>query len=796
MFRNYFKTALRNFTRNKAHSFINLAGLSAGMAVALLIGLWIWDELRYDQYNPNYNSVAQVMQNNHFGGTIETWESHPYPLGEELRTHYGRDFKQVVMSSWSSAQMLTAGDKHLMKTGRYMEPGAPDILGLTMLKGSRNALADASDILLSASAAKAYFGDADPVGKNMRLNNTLPVKVSGVYADLPNNSSFAGTDYVASWQLYYNSEKWIGEMTNPWGSNAFLVLVQLADNVSPEAASRDIALAKRSKVKPDEAAKMQPQLFLHPLRNWHLRAGFKNGVYAGNGRIEEVWLFGIIGVFVLLLACINFMNLSTARSEKRAREVGIRKAIGSMRGQLVTQFFSESVLIALFAFAVALVLAWLGLPFFNTVAGKNITLPWQQPLFWAAGIVFSILTGVIAGSYPALYLSSFRPVKVLKGTFKAGRLAAVPRQTLVVLQFTVSVILIIGTIVVFKQIQYARNRPVGYTREGLISLQPATKNIHNHFEAVKTELLSSGAIVNMAEASCPVTEVWSTNGNISWKGKDPALSAEFPHAGVSYEYGSTVGWQFSQGRDFSNTYASDSSAFVINEAAAKFMNLQHPVGETIQWGDRPFIIIGVIKDLVAGSPYEPVRPSLYSIAKLHDEVINLKINPAMGLHTALEKIEKIYKAYNPDAPFEFHFVNEAFNRKFGNEERTGKLAGFFAALAVFISCLGLFGMASFMAEQRTREIGVRKVLGASVTNLWRLLSKDFVVLVLIALVIAIPVSYYCMHGWLQQYSYRSSLPWWIFAAAAAGALAITLFTVSFQAIKAALANPVKSLKQE
>jgi putative ABC transport system permease protein len=417
-------------------------------------------------------------------------------------------------------------------------------------------------------------------------------------------------------------------------------------------------------------------------------------------------------------------------------------------------------------------------------------------LFWLMGIGFSFVTGLIAGSYPALYLSSFNPVKVLKGVFRAGRFAATPRKVLVVIQFTVSVVLIIGTIVVFRQIQFAKNRPIGYSRDGLITLQMSTSDIHTHFDVVKNELINSGAVVSMTEAGSPPTAVWSTNAGFDWKGKDPGQAVEFPNIDVSYDYGKTVGWQFKDGRDFSREFLTDSTGFVLNETAAKFIGLKNPVGEILKWDGTPYTIIGVIKDMVVESPYSPVRPTLFHISNSPGNVVIAKINPATNASAALSKIETVFKKYNPAQPFDYQFVDEAYARKFGDEQRTGKLAGFFATLAIFISCLGLFGMASFVAEQRTKEIGVRKILGASVINLWGLLSKDFVLLVFLSCAIAIPVGYYFLHTWLQKYEYRTEISWWIFAAAGTGALVITILTVSFQAITAAMANPVKSLRSE
>jgi sterol desaturase/sphingolipid hydroxylase (fatty acid hydroxylase superfamily) len=560
-----------------------------------------------------------------------------------------------------------------------------------------------------------------------------------------------------------------------------------------EKVSAKIRKVKMNRVTKEEAL-YKPEVFLHPMRKWHLYSDFKNGVNTG-GRIEFVWLFGLIGVFVLLLACINFMNLSTARSEKRAKEVGVRKAMGSLRKQLINQFFLESILVVLLAFVVSLGLVIVSLPYFNEVADKKTFIPWGNPVFWGVGLAFSLLTGLMAGSYPALYLSAFNPVKVLKGTFRVGRLASLPRKVLVVMQFTVSITLIIGTLVVFKQIEHAKNRPVGYNRNGLVSIG-YEEEVNKHYEAVRAELKSVSAIEEMTVATSPLTGNWNTNGGFDWEGKDPNLAVEFPNNAVSYEYGRTVGWTIKEGRDFSKAFATDSIAFIINEAAAQFLGFKEPVGQILRWRGKPYQIIGVVKNLLAESPYEPVQPSLFHIAKERENLLILRLNRHLSPQDALARAERVFKKYTPNVPFEYNFVDQEYAHKFSNEERIGKLATFFAVLAIFISCLGLFGLASFVAEQRTKEIGIRKVLGASVPNLWGLLSKDFLGLVLLSCVIATPLAWYGMSNWVQKYEYRTDIPWWVFGAAGTGALLITLLTVSYQAIRAARANPVKSLRSE
>jgi putative ABC transport system permease protein len=794
MIKNYIKIAWRNLVKSNGYSALNIGGLAVGMAVALAIGLWIWDEVTYDRYNRNYDRIAQVYQNQDFGGEIATWQTMPYPMGETLRREFPGDFKHVVMASWDFYFVLTSGDKHLKKLGKYMEPGAPEMLDLQMISGSRDALKDPSSIILSASAAKDFFGDQDPMGKTITLTKEEVFQVQGVYKDLPRNSIFSRVEYLMPFEAYTISRPWMKTQQNPWGNNSCLTYVQLADHADIDKVTAKIKDVRLNHLREDEK-RLKPALFLHPMRKWRLETSFKNGVVDG-GSIRYVWMFGIIGTFVLLLACINFMNLSTARSEKRAREVGIRKAVGSVRGQLIKQFFSESLLVVAISFVLSLMLVAVTLRFFNTVTGKEMHMPWGSPLLWLAGVGISVVTALIAGSYPAFYLSSFQPVKVLKGTFRAGRYAAVPRKVLVVAQFSISLVLIIGTMVVFKQIQFAQNRPVGYDRNGLVMFDVDTRPLMPHINALEAELLESGVITGLTGASSPITTVWSTQGDISWKGKPEDLAVDWPNTVVRQNYGKVMGWKFAGGRDFSKDFASDSSAVVINEAAASYMGMKNPVGETIRWNGGTWTIIGVIKDIIAESPYAPVRAALYNLDQHDISLITVRVNPKVSMQQALKQIEAAVHHYDPGAVFGYKFVDDDYATKFADEQRIGKLVGFFAGLAIFICCLGLLGMASFMAERRTKEIGVRKVLGASVLNLWGMLSKDFLVLVLISMCIAMPFAYYLMHGWLAAYQYRSAIPWWIFVAAGGGVLMVTLLTVSFQSLKAALMNPVKSLRTE
>jgi putative ABC transport system permease protein len=795
MLKNYLRVALRSLLRNRFSAAINIGGLAVGMAVATLIGLWIYDEVSFNTFSVNHKRIAAVLQNQNLSGGIETWWGEAMQLGPALRKEFPNQFKYVITGAGTD-ELLSYGDKKIKRSGAFYDPAVIDMFSMTMLKGDHLALQDPSAIVLSASMARDLFGDTDPMGKTVKLNNSNKdvLKVAGIYADLPLNSDWSDVFFLTSFQALVNMNGWTTTNKLEWGNSWFRTYVMLNDKADMAAASKAIKDVKFRYSPSDQ--RFNPVLFLHPLDRWHLYSDFENGVATG-GRIQYVRLFSLIGIFVLLLACINFMNLSTARSQKRAREVGIRKAIGSLRGQLIGQFFSESVLIALFSFVLALAMAQLLLPFFNQVSGKTLSIPWGQPLFWLTGIGFTVATGLIAGSYPALYLSSFQPIKVLKGSFRVGRLAALPRKALVVVQFTVSVILIVGTIAVFRQIQYVRDRPVGYTREGLLVANAQSSNIAQHFKAITDELKQTGLVSAVSGSQQDLTNSWSNNMGYKWEGKDPNLQESFFTNTVTPEFGNSVGWQIVQGRDFSSQLATDTDAFIINEAAVKYMNLRNPIGKIVRWGDNGvYTIIGVAKDMISQSAYSNANPMIFNLTKDRINKVNIRLAPSAGVHQAIAAIQAIFKKYDPENSFEYQFADEEFAKKFGDEERIGKLAGFFTLLAIFISCLGLLGLSAFVAEQRTREIGVRKVLGATVFNLWNLLSREFVLLVSISLLIGGPIAYWVMHNWLQNYAVHAALSWWIFALAAAGAIALTLFTVSFQAIRAALANPVKSLRTE
>lgn len=805
MIKNYVKIAWRNLIKNKVSSLINIGGLAAGIAIVLLNGLWVWDELSFNKYHANYDRIAQVITR---GTDVKDGpfvnNSLSYPLATALEKDHKDNFSHIVRTSWLQEYILAAGEEIVSRKGQFMDEGAPEMLTLQMLRGSRAGLKDPYSIMLCASAAKALFGDIDPVGRTVMMNNKTSLSVTGVYEDLPLNTQFKDVKFIGAWKLWETQNEWIGKRAaNDWNNGFIKLYTEIKPGTDLATVNKNISNTTQENIKGIEKFKEQVEqkvsVSLYPMNLWHL---YPNTIRESTtSPVRMVWLIGIIGIFVLLLACINFMNLSTARSEKRAKETGIRKALGSKRKHLIIQFFSESFFVVVLSFALACLLVTIFLPVFNHIADKEMKMVWGNPYFWLISIGFIFIISILAGSYPALYLSSFKPIKVLRGTFQAGRFAAIPRKTLVVMQFTISVALVICTLVIYRQVNFAKDRPVGYTREGLLMMKMKSEDFHGKYDLLRTSLLNTGMVAEMSESMGEVTEVRSSNNGFDWTGRNPAKEESMGTLAITHEYGKTVGWQFIAGRDFSRDYAGDSSGVVMNEAAAQYIGLTNPVGEIITWKWRdnapyPYKVLGVIRDMVMESPYRPVKPTLFFVKALNGKVdwINIRVKPGVGMSQALPKIEAVFKKIIPSAPFDYKFVDDEYAAKFATEERFGTLVAFFSILAIFISCLGLFGLSSFTAEQRTKEIGVRKVLGASIFNIWYMLSKDFALLVVISFLVAMPAAYYFMYNWLDNFPYRTTLSWWIFAASGMGAMFITLLTVSLQSIKAAVMNPVKSLK--
>lgn len=796
MIKHNFKISYRQMLRNKAYSFINVSGLAIGLVVAMLIGLWVQDELAFNKYHSNYESTYHLLRHENNGDERHTNSSLVTAMGTYISTNYPDMVERTVISrARTQNRVISNGDNKFRQIGLFMQEDAPGMLGLEMIRGTQDGLTDMTSIMLSESFANRLFGEEDPMNKLVKLDAGTDLLVTGVYKDIPNNSKFSDGKYISRVELVIGPDN-----MNTWGNYNVDIYLQLKPNVNPATIAKLINEAFKPNLN-DYARDTDMEFFLHPMKDWHLNSEWKNGQPVRSQAMSFVWLYGIIGLFVLILACINFMNLSTARSEKRAKEVGIRKTLGSLRKQLISQFYIESFLYSLLAFGLSLFLLFALLPWFNEVSGKAISAPWSSTQFWLSTSGFVLMTSLLSGSYPAFYLSSFKPIKALKGAFTGGKSASIPRKVLVVFQFTISIALIIGTITVNNQIQTAKERPVGYSPKGMLSIRPASPNVISKRKVIKEELLKTGMAVAVGNSNYPVTSTLGWNPGFTWDGMDPNFTKSFNTISISHGYGDAVGLKFIAGRDFSEELETDNRAIIINRSAMEAMKLENPVGTVVtynpNWREpRNYTIIGVVEDMIKGSPFDETSLSVMFLDEGFMQWLYIRLNPEASASQSIPAIEKVYHEVFPEAPFDYTFAEDDYNTKFEAEQRISSLAQFFSILAVFISCLGLFGLASYVAEQRTKEIGIRKVLGASVITLWKLLSKDFALLVLLACFISIPLSYSVLDGWLSGYAVRTELYWWIFAVGALGGLLITIITVSFQALKAAIANPVKSLRTE
>ena len=785
MFKNYFKIAWRNLFRNKAFSITNLLGLVIGITCTMLILFWVQDELTYDKFHKNYDNIHQVIANRDFKNEIFTDRNMVFPLSKSLETGYPQ-IKNAVVMTYGQSHTLTVGNTQLKKNGYTVGGRFFDMFSWKVLRGNAAAaITDPTSIVLTQSTAKAFFGDADPLNKMLKLDNDRDFKVAAVVADPPGNSSFQ-FDYVHAFNY---SDPGVQRNMNEWGNSSWNVFVQLEPGANIAQINKIIDDVKHKNSDGDKIS----TYFTFPMNKWRLYSDFREGKNIG-GMIEYVRLFTIVAVIILLIACINFMNLSTARSEKRAKEVGIRKTLGSLRRQLATQFFFESMILTVIAFVFAILAVYLLLPSFNLLVNKQLSLQLAQPFFWLTGIAIVLFTGIVAGSYPALYLSSFNPIRVLKGTFLAGKSGVIPRRVLVVGQFAISILLISATIVVYQQLNHVKNRDLGYSPNNLI-MMPNNTDLHRNYAAIKQELLNTGMIAGVTRSLSPITDIWWRSGAPDYEGKPANTNIIVCGQTVDTDYFSTLGIAMIEGRDFAGTPA-DSSSMILNKAAVKVMGLKNAVGMQMRYGGRNYTVIGVSDNVVMSSPYTPVEPMMLMFNPDPSNTVSMRLKPSVTPQKALAAIEGIFKKNVPAFPFEYQFVDEVFGRKFATEVLISKLTNIFAGLGIFICCIGLAGLASFTIEKRFREIGIRKVLGASVQQLLMLISKEFLKLVAIAFVIAVPVSWYLMDNWLENYEYRTNISWWLFGIVGVLILVLTLVVVSLNTLRAATANPVKSLRSE
>ena len=785
MIRNYLKTTFRNLWKNKGFTFLNIFGLGIGIACASLIFLWVEDEINFNNYFSNKENLYKIKDSQTYDGTTFTFDATPGPLAAGIKTEIP-GIKNTARASWGNQSLFSLGDKNIYERGMYVDSSFLKMFQLQFVQGNASkAFEQLHSLVITEKMAHKFFGNDNAIGKSLRVDNNTSSIVTGVISDLPESVSFQ-FDWLAPFKIFENQNNWL----QSWRNNGVLTYVELQPGADPKAINRKLYNYVQSKAE-DAEAKMS----VYPMSRWRLYDSWKDGKEVP-GRIKYVNLFSLIAWIILLIACINFMNLSTARSEKRAREVGVRKVLGAGKSKLVGQFIGESIILALISAVVAICATYVVLPAFNTLVEKQLSIRLFQPLHISALLAISLICGLVAGSYPAFYLSSFNPVAVLKGNrLKTNGSAGFIRKGLVVVQFTISIILIISTIIIYQQINHAKNRSLGYDKENLIYL-PLQGKLKEHFNAVKNDLVQTGIVKDAALSQSTILQLGSNTADFQWQGKDPDKQVLITVESVSPEYTSTMGMKLEKGRNFYSDIKSDSGNIIINQTLAKIIGGKNIIGSLITDGDNKFTVVGVIDDFVYNNLYSPSSPLILFPDTSGTNFLTIRLKKTSNVAGALEKVENVIKGNNPGFPFDYKFVDDQFDQFFKTEMLIGKLASVFAILAIFISCLGLFGLAAYTAERRTREIGIRKVLGASANGLAGLLSKEFLILVLISCLLAFPIAWWMMHNWLDSYEYRVSISWPIFLVSGLLAMLIALLTVSVQAIKAALANPIQSLRSE
>jgi predicted permease len=790
MIKNYFKTAWRNLIANKTHSFVNIAGLSIGVACSLLIFLWIQNELSVDAFHKNNTRLYKVFEREYYKDHIDGNYDMPGLLADEVKKNIPEVEDAIMMSEDNSEVALQAGKKILKVDGMAAGKSLFTMFSYPLLLGSpANALSAKENMAISEKTAKNFFGTPEKaIGKTIRFNNKREFIITAVFKDLPQNVS-RRFDYVISWEAFLDERPWMQE----WGNSGPQCFVLLSPNANAALVDKKFTHFLDTYNK-DQSDAYHIQLGLQKFDEVYLHNHFEEGKVAG-GRIEYVKLFSIIAVFILLIACINFMNLTTARSVKRAKEVGVRKAIGAVRFSLIRQFISESLLLAAFAVTIGLLLMILLLPLFNEVTQRQMQLPFDKLSFWLQILAITLITGFISGIYPAWYLSSFNPVKALKGTAKLSAGAVWFRKGLVVFQFVFSFVLITGTIVVSRQISFIQAKNIGYDKDNLIYV-PLEGDLVTKYSTFKTEAEKLQGIQSISRISDDPSDLDQQTTGVDWEGRQPDTKISFEHQGVGYDFVSTMKLSMADGRDFSKSFTTDNDGYILNETAVRDINYKNPVGKFITVNGNKGKIIGVIKDFNFRSLHEQIQPMILRFGEYdnHGSIL-LRIEAGKTKET-LAGITKLCKELNPAFPITYFFMDKEYWKLYQAEQVIGKLSNVFAGLAIFISCLGLLGLIMFTAEQRTKEIGIRKELGASVNSIIQLLSADLFKLVIIAVLIASPIAWWAMTGWLNNYAYKINISWWMFGLATALVVFITAFTISFQAIKAAMANPVKSLRSE
>jgi len=753
MVKNFFLVAIRNLTKNRLYSVINISGLAIGLVCTMLILLWVKDELSFDSFLPKSDRLYQVYVNAAFDGDITTWRSVPLPTYEEMKIA-DSNIKNSVVTGWGGDRLLFAQDTRIMKSGYYVSEEFLDMFQYPLLAGNaENVLDDPLSIVITESTAEALFGSEDPINKIVRVNDESDLKVTGILKDLPKTSSFQ-FDYLITWKLREQTDPWVLESKDNWGNYSFQIYIELNDASNESAVQNSIRDMLTEKGEDD----IKREFFIHPLLKWRLHSNFENGKSAG-GMNDYVQLFSIIAIFILVIACINFMNLSTARSEQRAKEVGIRKSVGSSRMELVFQFLGESLFITFISFTIAILFTLLILPYYNNLVDKQLMIDFSSSEFWIFFLSIVLFTGLISGSYPAFYLSSFKPVQTLKGKIQTGKNGTTPRKVLVILQFGFAIILMVGSVVIYQQIELVKNRQLGYDQENLISIE-LTDALDENYEVLKNELLSSGAVTSVTRSNSAITSITSNNF-LGWPGKPEEHRVIFSTITTEYDYAKTMGIEILLGREFSRDFKSDTAAIVINQAALDLMDLDDPLGTELDlWGDKR-TLIGVVENVLMGSPYQEVKP-MFLIMDDWGGVISVRLSKGNDIQTRMATVKSIFNDHNPAYPFDYSFVDVDYQKKFVTINLTQKLATIFSLLAILITGLGLFGLASFTAQQRTKEIGIRKVLGASIPSLVSMMSREFSTLVMVAFVFSAPLAWWLLEKYLNRYPIHVEINVWIF----------------------------------
>ncbi len=779
---------VRNLFKNGFYSFINIAGLAIGITCSILILLWVADETSFDKFHPKSDRLYQVWVNATFNGKINSWTSVPLPTYEAMKTA-NSNIKRALVTDWGGDHLVTVGENRLMKRGYWASEEFLEMFEFPLLSGdATQVMDDPRSIVITESMGKALFGDEDPINKLIKVDNEHELKVTGILKDIPTNSSFE-FDFLMPWKFREQTNDWVRKNTTNWGNYSFQVFVELNDPSKHAAVEDQI----RDILQKNGETENKPEYFLYPLLRWRLHGSFENGVETG-GMNDYVQMFSVIAIFIIIIACINFMNLATARSERRAREVGVRKSVGSRRHELIMQFIGESMFISLIAFSIAILLAQLLLPFYNDLVQKKLLIDYTSSQFWIFTLGMIFITGVISGSYPAFYLSSFQPAKVLKGKPTIGKGASTPRKVLVTLQFGFSILLIIGTIVIYQQIQLVKGRELGYDQENLMAIS-YTNEVEKSYRPIKLELLASGVVESVTKSNSSITNI-NSNNFLGWPGKPEDLRVIFTTIATEYDYAKTMGIKILEGRDFSEDFKTDTAAILINKAALALMNLEDPIGTELDlWGGKRKLI-GVLDDVLMGSPYQPVKPLFVILDPDWIDAVTVRLKKTEDLPAAINTVKAVFEKYAPAYPFEYTFADVEFQKKFTTLNLVSTLSRLFAALTIIITGLGLFGLASFTAEQRTKEIGIRKVLGASVSSLVGMMSKDFSILVIISFLFSSPFAWWALNKYLERYPIRVDIAWWIFPVTGLIALAFAIAIVSTQALRAARSNPVTSLRSE